>query len=91
MRHHHTSSALVDHVDKAGHLLDWKGARSLHQGLHRNKRKAPVDIKQQEHQQESRGNRVGYTSISNVHLQGYRSVTSALQPFSDNVWLGSTP
>ena len=39
LRHHRPSSALVDHVDKAGHLPKWKEAKILQSGLDRKRRK----------------------------------------------------
>ncbi len=39
VRDHRTTSALVDHTDKAGHLPNWKGARVLRCELEKKKRK----------------------------------------------------
>ena len=39
VRHHRTSSALVNHIGKVRNLPDWNGTRVLHYGLCSNKRK----------------------------------------------------
>ena len=39
VRHHRLSSALVAHIDKAGHLPSWSNAKVLRKGLNRRQRK----------------------------------------------------